>query len=53
MEFVKNKRGIISEYLPWIIIALAILVIMMFAIFLLKDKGVNIIDSLKGIFKGR
>jgi len=48
-----NKRGIITEYLPWLIIGLAVLAILVITIFLLKEKGVSLIDSIKGLFKGR
>ena len=48
-----DKRGIISEYLPWILIALAVLVILMMAAFILKEKGVSVIDSLKNLFRYR
>ncbi len=46
-----KKRGIISEYLPWLLIALAVLAIIMITIFLLKDKGVSLIDQIKNLFK--
>jgi len=49
----KDKRGIISEYLPWILIALAVLVILMFSAFIMKEKGVLILDNLKNIFRFR
>jgi hypothetical protein len=48
----KNKRGIISEYLPWILIAVAILVILMITIFILKGQGFSLIDKIKGAFGG-
>ncbi len=47
-----KKRGIITEYLPWILIAVAILVIIMIAIFLLRGKGISLIDQIKNLFKG-
>lgn len=47
-----GKRGIASEYLPWILIAVAILVIVMIVIFILKGKGVSLIDQIKNIFRG-
>ena len=46
----KEKRGIVSEYLPWILIAIAVLAIVMVAIFVLKGKGISIIDSIKDLF---
>ncbi|MBU0893859.1 MAG: hypothetical protein KKF48_04030 [Nanoarchaeota archaeon] len=48
-----DKKGVISEYLPWILIALAVLAIVFVSIFLLKDKGFSLIDSIKDLFKGR
>jgi len=51
--FPKNSRGIITEYLPWLIIGLAILAILVITIFLLKEKGISLIDSIKNLFKGR
>lgn len=47
----KQKKAIVSEYLPWLLIALAVLVILSIAIFLLKEKGVNLIDKLKILIK--
>ena len=51
--FPKNHRGIITEYLPWLIIGLAVLAILVITIFLLKEKGISLIDSIKNLFKGR
>ena len=48
----KKKKGIISEYLPWLLIAIIILAIMMFAIFVLKGKGFDFIDKIKNLFRG-
>jgi len=45
----KNKRGIISDYLPWLLIGIAILAILMIAIFVLKDKGIILIDKIKDL----
>ena len=47
-----EKRGIVSEYLPWLLIALAILVILMVAIFILKGTGFSLIDKIKGVIGG-
>ncbi len=46
-----EKRGIISEYLPWILIAVAVLAISMIAIFVLKEKGISLIDQIKNLFR--
>lgn len=48
-----KKRGIISDYLPWILISIAVLAILMITIFLLKDKGFALVDQIKNLFKGR
>ena len=49
---VKNKRGIVSEYLPWIMISIAVLVLVLLAIFLLEGKGVILIERIKSLFGG-
>ncbi len=46
-----NKRGIVSDYLPWILIAIAVLAILMIALLVFKEKGVGLIDSIKNIFR--
>ena len=48
-----NKRGVVSEYLPWLLIGIAVLAIVMISIFLLKGKGFEFIDQIKNIFAGR
>ena len=48
-----NKKGIVTEYLPWILIALAVLTILMITIFVLKEKGVGVLDNFKNLFRGR
>ena len=47
------KKGIISEYLPWLLIAVAVLVILVVTIVILKGKGIEIIDKIKDLFVGR
>lgn len=47
-----KKRGIISDYLPWLLIGIAVLAIVMIAIFLLKEKGVSLIEQIKNLFGG-
>jgi hypothetical protein len=46
-----NKKAIISEYLPWILIAVAVLAILMVAIFVLKEKGFSLIEQIKDLLK--
>jgi len=50
---IKGFKGIVTDYLPWLIIGLAVLAIIFVAIFLLKDKGISFIDQIKNIFRGR
>jgi len=45
-----KNRGVISEYLPWILIALAVLAIVMISIFVLKGKGNALVDLIKNMF---
>ena len=47
-----KKRGIVSEYLPWMLIAIAILAIVMITISLLKDQGLSLIEKIKNLFTG-
>jgi hypothetical protein len=46
------KKGIITEYLPWLIIALIVLAIVFFAILMFKEKGISFIDKIKDLFRG-
>jgi hypothetical protein len=46
-----GKRGIITEYLPWLLIAIIVLVIVIISIFFLKDKGISLIDQIKNLFR--
>ncbi len=48
-----KKKGIISSYLPWLLIAIAILAIIMITIFLLREKGFSLIDKIQDLFRGR
>ncbi len=48
-----KKRGIVTDYLPWLLIGLAILVILGISIFLLSGKGLEFIERIKNIFRGR
>jgi hypothetical protein len=48
-----SKKGIVSEYLPWLLIGLAVLAILMIGAFLLKGKGFEFIDKILSLFKGR
>ncbi len=48
-----KKKGMVSEYLPWLLIALVILVIIMISVFILKEKGITLVDQIKNIFRTR
>jgi hypothetical protein len=50
MKIKRGKRGIVADYLPWLLIAVAILVILMVAIFILRGQGTSLIDKIKNIF---
>lgn len=47
----KNIKGVATEYLPWLIIAIIVLVIVFLAILSFKDKGIGIVDQIKNIFR--
>ncbi|MFA5953662.1 MAG: hypothetical protein WC812_03650 [Candidatus Pacearchaeota archaeon] len=49
----KIKRGTVSEYLPWILIAIAILVILVIGSIVLKAKGIDAITQIKNFFRFR
>jgi hypothetical protein len=51
MMNISNKKGVIADYLPWLLIAIAILTILMISIFVLKSDGINLIDKIKNLFK--
>ncbi len=46
-----EKRGIISDYLPWLLIAVAVLAIVLIAIFVLKGQGISLIQKIKNLFR--
>jgi hypothetical protein len=46
----RDKKGVIADYLPWLLIALVVLAIVMVSIFLLKGKGVSFIDKIRDLF---
>jgi hypothetical protein len=48
-----KKKGIISEYLPWLLIAIAVIAIVTISILVMKDKGISLIDQIKNLFKYR
>jgi hypothetical protein len=48
----KTKRGVVTDYLPWLLIAVAVLVILTITIFVLKEKGISALDVIKNLFRG-
>ncbi|MCD4699144.1 MAG: hypothetical protein K8R91_01035 [Phycisphaerae bacterium] len=46
-----GKKGIVTDYLPWILIAVAVLVILSVTIFVLQGKGISAIDTIKNLFR--
>ena len=46
-----RKKGIIAEYLPWLILAVVVLVVVMIIIFALKNQGNSLIDQIKNLFR--
>jgi hypothetical protein len=50
-NFKKKKKGIASEALPWILISIAVLAILLLTIFILKGKGVSLIEKIKDLFR--
>jgi len=48
----RNKKAIVSDYLPWLLIAIAILAILVIFIAVLKGKGISLIDQFKNLFGG-
>jgi len=47
----KNKKGVVSEYLPWLLIGIAVLVILVIAAIIFKDKSLLALEKLKNIFR--
>lgn len=46
-----NKRGMELEYLGYILIGIAALAIVIFAMIVLKGKGISAIDYIKNLFR--
>lgn len=51
MKKLVKKKGIVTEYLPWLLIALVVLAIVLITIFVLKGEGVSFIDQIKDLFR--
>ena len=41
----------VAEYLPWLLISVAVLAIVMITIFVLRGKGISMIDQIKNLFR--
>ena len=48
----RNKKAMVSDYLPWLLIAVALLAILTIAILVMKDTGFSLIDKIKDLFRG-
>lgn len=48
-----KKKAIISEYLPWLLIGVAVLAILMLSVYFLRGEGITMIDKIKDLFKMR
>jgi hypothetical protein len=46
-----KKRAVISDYLPWLLIAVATLAIILIAVFFMKEQGESVIDKIKNLFR--
>jgi len=47
----KNKRGIITDYLGWIILGVIVLVVVIIGIIILAGKGTSAIEYIKTLFR--
>ncbi len=45
-----SKKGVVADYLPWILISIAVLVVVMVSLFVLREKGISLIDKIKDLF---
>jgi hypothetical protein len=48
-----KKRGIISDYLPWLLIGIAVLAILSLSVYFLREQGSSLIESIKNLVRGR
>ncbi len=46
-----NKKGIVPDYLTWIIIAVLVLSVLMISIYLMQERGVSLIDRIKDLIR--
>jgi len=53
INFFKNCKGIVSDYLPWLLLAVIALVIFMISIFVISGEGNSLLDKIKNLFRFR
>ncbi len=53
LSLMKNKKGMEIEILVWIIIAVVILVVMVAAFMILKNKDAGFVEFIKNLFRFR
>lgn len=46
-----RKKGIVPDYLGWLILAVAVLVFIVIGIIILRGKGLGAIDYIKSLFR--
>ncbi len=46
-----DKKGIEFEMIGWWVVALAVLAIMLVGFFILKDKGINVLEYVRNILR--
>jgi len=49
----ETLKIVIADYLPWLLIGVAVLVILIITISLMGDKGVSLIDKIKDLVRLR
>lgn len=47
----KSKKGIVPDYLGWLILAVALLFFVIVGIIILKGKGISALDYIKTLFR--
>lgn len=50
-KFLKKKKGMETEMMGWWIIGIAVLVIMIGGYFILREKGIDVIEYLKNLLR--
>ena len=52
-SMLSQNKGIVADYLPWVIIAVLVLAVLMISIFLLQERGIVLIDRIKDLLRLR